>query len=84
MEARWEPCIAETMAMSWGLELAKDARWDRVEVETDALSISNALNKNEFGSCPRRMIVDDVESLMFLFSFRKVLHVALGKKYYRP
>lgn len=70
----WETKVDEEKAILLGLQLAKEYGYDDVVVESDCLTVANAIQKNEEGWSHFHLIVDYIthDSKAFssiLFSF---------------
>lgn len=65
--AKWEPRIAEAMAVYEGLLVAKMERFSHVVVESDCLAVIQALKANHLGSSDFHLVLEDIISLLSSF-----------------
>lgn len=64
----FEPKVAEARAVLLGLQLAREYGYVDVMVESDCLTLVNAIQKNEEGWSQFHLIVDDIIHVSKVFS----------------
>lgn len=62
------PLLAEAKALLFGMQLAYDAGYRQVEVETDCLTLANMLTKNPCERSFAQVIANDIVSFANLFA----------------
>ncbi|XP_021722372.1 uncharacterized protein LOC110689847 [Chenopodium quinoa] len=74
-EARWSPDMAEAGAMRYGVELARRLGFEKVVLESDALTTVRAIQTRQVGAAPIFLLFDDVLKMSNDFSFFSCNHV---------
>ena len=70
-----EPKVTEALAMWFGLQLAWDTWFHRVEIKSDCLDLVKALESSCNESAYFSMVVEDCKHLCELFTFCSFSHV---------
>ncbi|XP_021729758.1 uncharacterized protein LOC110696712 [Chenopodium quinoa] len=74
-EVRWSSDMAEVGAMRYRLELARRLGFEKVALESDALTAVRVIQSKQIGAAPIFLLFDDVLKLSNEFSFFSCNHV---------
>lgn len=75
VQASWSVEVTEAAAALYGLEVAHRSGYNHIHLEGDAISVINAISKQQQGLSPIHLIYDNISIVRSLFSSFTCTHV---------